>query len=128
MTIDRAGRNEFINAVIDGKSDRVTELIKSGVDLNFTDNAGWTALHFCCQSDYYEIAQWLLSAGAAVDPQDKYGNTPLFRAVFNARGNDRMIKLLLSYGADRHLKNFHGNSPWNLAEKISNYDLKPFFD
>jgi len=37
-----------------------------------------------------------------------------------------MIRLLLLYGADKKLKNNHGVSPEDLANKIANYDMKPF--
>ena len=58
----------------------------------------------------------LLKAGAKVDVQDNNGNTPLGRAVFDARGRTGMVKLLLKHGADRHHKNKHGVSPSELVK------------
>jgi uncharacterized protein len=69
----------------------------------------------------------LLDAGALVDPRDSYGNTPLFRAVFNSSGNGDVIKLLRGAGADPYAKNASGISPLKLARTISNYDVRQFF-
>jgi len=69
----------------------------------------------------------LVSHGATVDVADRYGNTPLSRAVFNYSGDGGAVITLLRLGADRHFKNKHGNSPADLAKKIANYDVKKFF-
>jgi ankyrin repeat protein len=51
---------------------------------------------------------------------------PLSHAVFESRGRGEMIRLLLSFGADKALKNKHGVSPENLARTIANYDVSIF--
>jgi ankyrin repeat protein len=58
-----------------------------------------------------------------VDAQDIHGNTPLSRAVFDSKGRGQVIKLLLSSGANKDLKNKHGISPEDLAKSIGNYDV-----
>jgi ankyrin repeat protein len=72
------------------------------------------------------MAKLLLDHGAAADAQDAHGNTPLSHAVFESRGRGEMIRLLLSFGADKALKNKHGVSPENLARTIANYDVSIF--
>ena len=126
MATDRYGRTELMLAAIARDVERASTLIKSGVDLDSADKNGWTALHFAAQNQDVEIANWLLTAGAAIDPRDAYGNTPLSKAVFNFRDDGRLIELLLSYGADRHLENNHGVSAYSLSQTIANYDSKPF--
>ena len=61
-----------------------------------------------------------------MDAPDVNGNTPLSNAVFDSRGRDQMIKLLLSFGANKTLKNKHGVSPEDLAKSIGNYDVSKF--
>jgi len=69
----------------------------------------------------------LIDAGAAIDPVDDHGNTPLSNAVFESRGDGQVIQMLLAAGADPHRKNSHGVSPASLAHTISNYDVAKFF-
>jgi ankyrin repeat protein len=94
--------------------------------VNAQNNEGWTALHFAAQDYQAEMARWLLEHGAAVDPQDQHGNTPLWRAVFNSQGRGNMISVLLGKGADADRRNRHGVSPRELASTIANYDVERF--
>jgi len=102
-------------------------LLNSGASPDVPDKNGWSALHFAAQAQSAEAIELLVSHGATVDVADRYGNTPLSRAVFNCRGDGGAVITLLRLGADRHFKNKHGNSPADLAKKIANYDVKKFF-
>ena len=64
---------------------------------------------------------------ARVDLKDSNGNTALFRAVFNSKGEGTIIKQLLASGSDPDQKNNHGVSPRILADTIGNYDVKQYF-
>jgi hypothetical protein len=74
-----------------------------------------------------EIARTLIEAGAEVDCKDKCGNTPLWRAVSDYRGDGRLIVLLRQKAADAFDRNEEGVSPVELARRISNYDVAKFF-
>ena len=63
-----------------------------------------------------------------MDTQDVHGNSPLWRAVFDSKGRDGVIKLLLSAGASKSLRNKHGVSPESLAKSIANYDVSIFLE
>jgi uncharacterized protein len=102
-------------------------LIAGGANVNAQDTHGWSALHFAAQSLSVACVQSLLAAGAIVDIQDHFGNTPLFRAVFASRGDGSLIKLLLSAGANPNLHNRNGVSPESLARTIANYDVAQYF-
>lgn len=91
------------------------------------ETTGFTALHYCAQNQYLEIAKLLIDNGADVDIKDVYGNTPLFKAVFFSNGDTAMIKLLLDAGADPELKNDSGVSPKELAENIGSFDVTKCF-
>jgi ankyrin repeat protein len=123
---DTDGRTALMHAVLDGQIDAVRFLLSRGASVDARDRNGYTPLHFAAQENELEIARLLLEAGASVDPQDVHGNTPLWRAVFSSRGRGDMIGLLLARGADRHLKNKSGVSPYELSRTIGNYDVARF--
>jgi ankyrin repeat protein len=115
-------------AVISNEVETVRTLLSSGVDVDQQDKIGYTALHYAAQNYLLDIALVLLEHKASVDAKDTYGNTPLFRAVFNSKGRGDMIQLLLIFGADKDSKNNHGVSPIELAKTIANYSIVQFFD
>lgn len=91
------------------------------------ETTGFTALHYCAQNKYLDIAKFLIDNGAAVDIKDNYGNTPLFKAVFFSEGKTEMIKLLLDAGANPNEKNDSDVSPKELAENIGSFDVTECF-
>ncbi len=123
---DRAGRTPFLNAVIEDSIAIVQILLDHGANIHIQDKEGWSALHFASQNQSVEMTKLLLEKGSLVDSMDAYGNTPLWRAVFNSRGRGEVIRLLLKAGADKERKNNQGVSPLDLANTIANYDVKQF--
>jgi ankyrin repeat protein len=101
-------------------------LIRHGANPNAQDKSLETPLHFAVYEYQLAAAQRLIEGGADPNAQDDHGNTPLWRAVFESRGRGDMIKLLVSAGADKTLKNRHGVSPKDLANTIGNYDVSAF--
>ena len=75
-----------------------------------------------------DVVEVLLDAGAPVDPVDQWGNTPLWRAVFNANGNARVVRRLVLAGADPDKANASSKTPRELATTIANYDTSEYFD
>jgi ankyrin repeat protein len=124
--LDREGRTPLFYAVQDGFTTIAAELIRHGADVNAHDKCLRTPLHFAANSFQPELAELLLKNGASVDAQDINGNTPLSDAVFGSRGRGQLIKILLSSGANKSLKNRHGVSPEDLAKSIGNYDVGKF--
>ncbi|WP_158010123.1 ankyrin repeat domain-containing protein [Hymenobacter glacialis] len=124
---DGSGRALLSKMVVFGDAHMIEWMLAKQPSLDISDNNGWTALHFAAQSHDVEVAKKLLRAGATVDTQDSYGNTPLWRATFESRGRGEMIKFLLANGANATLKNHSGSSPLELANTIANFDVKQFF-
>ncbi len=124
--LDREGRTPLFYAAQDGDSAIAADLIRHGANVNAQDKSLKTPLHFAANAYQPEVAELLLKNGASVDAQDAHGNTPLSDAVFDSKGRGQMIKLLLSSGANKALKNKHGVSPEDLANSIGNYDISPF--
>lgn len=125
--VDEHGRAPLHYAASDGDSSRVEDLLRATADPNARDDDGWTALHLAAQAKSASCVRALLAAGARVDLRDSHGNTPLWRAVFNSRGEGEIIELLRASGADPRAPNDHGVSPVRLARTIANYDVARFF-
>jgi len=100
-------------------------LIEKGADLNLPDrNSGATLLHYVAKFDQLAAAEAALAKGARLAVEDRYGNQPLWYAVFNDKGrNERidMVKLFMAHGADPDHKNRSGKSPRDFVT-IARYD------
>ncbi|CEF64958.1 Tonsoku-like protein [Strongyloides ratti] len=96
------------------------KLIECNYNVNVVDYGGWTPLSEAVSHDCYDNAAYLLKHGAIVDCTSKEsviegeakvaseGVTPLMEAA--QRGNIKMMKLLLKYGADVIKENSEGNN------------------
>jgi uncharacterized protein len=116
---DEDGRTPLMHAVLDSRPDPVfiRHLLGQGATPNAADaSQRWRALHFAVQAGGVDVTRVLLEAGAAVDAQDTFGNTPLWRAVMTPKPSTELVELLLLAGADPTLRNHHGISPLDLAE------------
>lgn len=98
-----------------GKTHLMHWLLEMGSDVNHQDRIGYTSLHYCAQEKRIEAAEILPQHGANPNLRDQHGNTPLWTALFNAKGKFEMVKLLLRQGVDSQTKNKHGKSPNDLA-------------
>lgn len=115
-------------AARDGDLDEVRRLSQNAEAVAARDADGFTALHFAALESQAEVVPILVAAGAEVDAQDRWGDTPLWRAAFNSRGRGETVLALLAAGADPDLANKSGVSPRALADKIGNYDVRQFFE
>lgn len=114
-------------AALRGDVPEIEVLLADRVDVNAGDGNGFAALHLAAQEYQVNAAKALLDGGALVDQKNRFGNTPLFVAVFNSRGRGDMIRLLRSNGADPQVENGSGQTPLGLARLIANYDVKVHF-
>jgi ankyrin repeat protein len=123
------GQSLLLHAVFENKMNILKFLIEQGRDLNKgDDDDGVTPLHAAALENNREAAAALLSSGARADIEDRYGNTPLLRAVYSYKGDLSVISLLLQHGADPLHKNKGGISPYEFAEKIEAVDIVRCFD
>ncbi len=107
----RDGRTYLIHAALYKRVTVAKKLLKCCPELiNIPDSdLGYTPLHAAVTARDEEMIKLLLKHKANVNARDAYGNTPLFRASHLDQGN---IKLLIAAGADPHIKNRSGISPY----------------
>jgi ankyrin repeat protein len=108
---DSYKRTLLILSASKGKDKLLNYLIENGANINFQDKNGYSALHFASQNNEIEIIEILLNKGANPNIRDLYGNSPIWTAIFNAREDFSIVKLLLENNADIETKNNHGKSP-----------------
>jgi len=88
-------------------------LIDCGIEINHKGNKRTdenSALHLSVYIKDLDLIKILLKYNAEIEIQDKYGNTPLLRAVMNYRGETELkeiIIFLINKGASLEKKNFH---------------------
>jgi uncharacterized protein len=122
---DRDGRSPLFDAAVEGRLDDVAAYLRDhGDEVNSADSEGFTPLHAAAVHQHADVAAVLIEAGADPNARNRFGNTPLWVALFNVRdGDGEIVRALLAAGADPDAKNNHGNSPRSLASTVANYDL-----
>ena len=114
----------FLIEAICYHNDEICEfLINKNIDINIKDINGKTALHYCAEFSNIKIAKLILEKRINVNAKDVYGNNSLWTAVFNARGDYDLVKLLLAYNIDKNNTNVNGKRPVDFAKQISDEDL-----
>ena len=121
---DGDARTPLVNAAIAGNLPVVRWLLECGANGNAQDRNGFTALHFAVQEKHAQVIRLLLDHDVDVTLKDSYGNAPLWRAVFDARGDYEIVRMLLPHGVDPLAKNDSDRSPMDFAETIGDEDLR----
>ena len=93
--------------------------LEMGANPSSVDKAGWSALHFASRNQQAEVVRLLLEAGADVDPQESFGNTPLMRCLSSPGTSADVVELLLEHGASPLAENKTGHTPLSFAELTS---------
>ncbi|KAL5260603.1 hypothetical protein ACHWQZ_G010677 [Mnemiopsis leidyi] len=105
----------FLDSVIQQDADEVQRLLALGVDVNYTNTDGISALHQVCIDGNAEIAEILLRAGPNINAPDNDGWTPLHAAA--QCGYTDLARLLLEAGADIACVDNEGHLPLDKAEE-----------
>lgn len=95
-------------------------LVRMGIDVNAQNAMGMSPLHYAACYQHPAIAKVILEHGGQIGIIDEHGNTALWTAVFNAKGNYETVKVLVDQHARQFsdLKNKYGRSPLDFAKQI----------
>lgn len=109
---------ELFNAVLAGDVAKTAALLKSGADVNASNEEGSSLLMLAAGAGHLAMVEMLLKAGAEVDASDSRGWTPLFKALFNYeqnRGFPEVLTALIDAGADIEHQVAYGTRPLMIA-------------
>jgi ankyrin repeat protein len=115
---------ELFAAVERNDVDTVKALIfGGGVDINFEDAFGNTALIQATRNGYLNCAKVLLEAKADVNKKTANGSAPIHFASWN--GRVEILKLLIVHNANIHLKRtFHGQEEGSPLYHAASYGCR----
>jgi hypothetical protein len=95
--------------------------LDDGVDVNWKDEEGFTALIWACVYGHVEVVKLLLDRGALIDLLPNGGGTALMNASYD--GKIECVRLLLERGADMSLKDNTGKTAKDDAVKQGYDDI-----
>jgi ankyrin repeat protein len=109
---------KFVVAAAAGEVERVRECIhRIGVNINWQDERGETALMKAARRGDGSVAMELMNARANCDLTNESGNTALHFACKSS--HRQIVHLLGEAGADVNLQNSKGNTPAHVAASRS---------
>ncbi|KAL4219441.1 Histone-lysine N-methyltransferase ehmt1 [Mactra antiquata] len=111
----KAGHVNIINLLLD--TDRL--------DIDVTDDGGWTPLIWAAEHTEVEAVRVLLQRKSDPNLRDSEENTTMHWAAFS--GSVAIAELLLAAGCDLDSLNTHGDRPLHIAARQDHYELVVVF-
>ncbi len=104
------GKTPLYEAVQYNRLEIAYILLMNGADVNaIMEKSNETALHKATQNRNSYLTELLITAGAKINIQDEYGNTPLHYAAFT---NDyQLLNILTTHDGDMSIRNIQGMTP-----------------
>ncbi|NVJ87254.1 MAG: ankyrin repeat domain-containing protein [Algoriphagus sp.] len=100
-------------AVLQGNLEQVSEILKSGSNINEKDQYGSTPLIIATTFGKSEIAKILIEKGADLSLANNQGSTPLHIAAFFC--HEDIVRMLLLNGADKYTRNNDGVTAYDIV-------------
>ncbi|XP_001602126.1 tyrosine-protein kinase Shark [Nasonia vitripennis] len=112
---NQLGQTAVHLAAIDGADEILSKLIQNNASVNCRDTAGYTPLHYACQSNLPNTVQILIAGGANIQARHtETGMVPLHEAA--SRGHEEVIQILLSANAPVYPRTLANDVPADLAK------------
>ncbi|WP_430812371.1 MULTISPECIES: serine hydrolase [unclassified Carboxylicivirga] len=100
-------------AVLQGNLEKVSEILKSGSNINEKDQYGSTPLIIATTFGKQQIAKLLIESGADLSIANSQGSTPLHIAAFFCHKD--IVRMLLLKGADKYIRNNDGATAFDIV-------------
>jgi ankyrin repeat protein len=117
-----AGDASTLSAAVTGRCEPcVRLLVEKGASASGVRTNGGGVLNETAKRAMPELSQFLLDHGASLDSKDREGFTLLMQAVLSMEApadRDRMVKWLLTKGADPNASNDRGDTAYLLAARV----------
>ncbi|MBP7635819.1 ankyrin repeat domain-containing protein [Candidatus Ozemobacteraceae bacterium] len=122
-SIDGIGFSPLHYAARFGNASAASLLIRRGALVSARDAKGNTSLHLAAEAPEAgaaEVALVLLNAGAPVNAVNFVNATPLHAAVLADEPQERLVRLLVKFGASLTAKDSLGQTSWRAAVSSGN--------
>uniref|UniRef100_A0A8C5D3V5 SH3 and multiple ankyrin repeat domains protein 2-like n=1 Tax=Gouania willdenowi TaxID=441366 RepID=A0A8C5D3V5_GOUWI len=111
----------YHSAVVGGDPGCCELLLNHHASVCCQDENGWHEVHQACRHGHVQHLEHLLFYGANTSAQNASGNTALhICALYN---QDKCARVLLVRGADKEVKNYNSQSPFQVAIIAGNFEL-----
>jgi len=91
------------------------------VDINYSDEAGYTPLIKAVMKGHVDFISFILEEGADPNAKTNEGFTALMAA--SESGDTSILKLLLDHKADPDIRNFQGATSLHIAASLGNTEI-----
>lgn len=124
LFVNKYGQNLLHEAIAYDSLKILEYLLYCNIDVNKLDKEGKTPLHYSTASNSYDFTKLLLdSKEIEKGIKDRYGNNPMWVAVFYSDGYYDVVKLLKEHGIDPLSKNNNNISALDFAMQIEDEEL-----
>ncbi|XP_034004288.1 LOW QUALITY PROTEIN: SH3 and multiple ankyrin repeat domains protein 2-like [Trematomus bernacchii] len=119
---DSRGLTPLYHSVVGGGDPGCCELLLNHhASVCCQDENGWHEVHQACRHGHVQHLEHLLFYGADMSAQNASGNSALhICALYN---QDNCARVLLVRGADKDVKNYNSQSPFQVAIIAGNFEL-----
>jgi hypothetical protein len=105
-----------------GQHDKVRQLLADGINPDFKNPRLVSPLWIAAKNGWGKVVQLLLDSGLVdVNSKNIAGQPPIFWPA--AKGDERVVTLLLQAGANCRIVDNDGNTPLSIAEGNGRYDI-----
>lgn len=107
----KAGHLDIIQYILDTEA----------LDVNVTDEGGWTPIMWATESQLVEVVRYLVSRDGDPNKKDNEENNGLHWAAF--AGSVGITELFLEMGCEVDTPNEHGDRPLHIAARQNHYEV-----